>query len=81
MVVVLLASNKAHIWLLPCWHLKKLRYGCCPVDIFKIKSSDTVDVLLAFLNKKNLDTVVVLLGLLLNITHALLASSYFIKMH
>ena len=95
MGVVLLSFLKAHIWLLSYWHffLKKPRYGCCPVDIFK--SPDMVVVMLAFfffLNSRHgcrpVDTfkikspnmVVVLLEFLSNMTHVLLASSSFIKM-
>ena len=64
MGVVLLSFLKAHIWLLSYWHffLKKPRYGCCPVDIFK--SPDMVVVMLAFFFFYILDMVVVLLTLL-----------------
>ena len=64
-VVVLLAFLKIQKLLLSCWHFeKKSKHGCRPAGTFKIKSPDTVVVLLEFLS---------------NTTHVLLASSYFIK--
>ena len=50
MVVVLLASKKAHIWLLSCCHPKKPRYGCCPTST--LKSPNMVDVLPASKKKE-----------------------------
>ena len=44
MVVILLASKKAQIWLLSCWHPKKPKYSCCPTGIQK--SLDMVVTLL-----------------------------------
>ena len=61
MVIVLLASKKAHIWLLSCWHPKKPKYGCCLVGI--LKSPDMVVVMLADIFKSP-DMVVVLLEFL-----------------
>ena len=66
MVVVLLVSKKSPYMVAALLASKKGRYGCCPSRIFKTKSLDMVVVLLRFLS---------------NMTHVLLAYSYFIKMH
>ena len=57
MVVALLASKKAQIWLLPCWHLKSPNKVV--VLLASKKSLDMVAILLAQKKKKSPNMVIV----------------------